>query len=137
MKGGGKPVLSKNGTEIDYADDAPVVPEVCPVIILEGSSFEMGYQYAQQLAHIFGRWILDKKAKRKFSDQAVDIIKKWEGQIAVYALEILDMCRGWVQGAADIGIEMSYYDVLEIWTGHMPPKTTYSKGVIFVIDHAV
>lgn len=119
------PVISKKGTEIDYADDAPVVPEICPVVILQGSSFEMGYQYAQQLVQIFGHWMLEKKAKRKFSDQAVGVIKKWEEQIAAYAPEILDMCRGWAQGAADMGIEMSYIDVLEIWTGHMPPKTTY------------
>lgn len=118
-------VVSKKGTEIDYADDAPVVPEVCPVIILRGSSFEMGYQYAQQLVQVFGPWILQKKAKRKFTDQAIEIIKKWEEHITVYAPEILDMCRGWAQGATDTGIEMSYLDVLEIWTGHMPPKTTY------------
>ncbi len=59
------PVLSKKGTEIDFAGDAPVVPEVCPVVILRGSSYEMGYQYAQQLVQIFGPWILEKKAQRK------------------------------------------------------------------------
>ena len=52
-------------------------------------------------------------------------IKKWENQLLEFAPEICDMCKGWAQGAADIGIEMSYLDVLEIWTGHMPPKKTY------------
>jgi hypothetical protein len=115
----------KRGTEIEYADDAPIVPEICPVVILQGSSYEMGYQYAQQLVQIFGSWILEKKAQRKFSDEAMSEIKKWEEQIAVHAPEILDMCRGWAQGATNAGIAMSYYDVVEIWTGHMPPKTTY------------
>ena len=120
-----KPVLSNKGTEIEYADDAPVVPETCPVVILQGSSYEMGYQYAQQLVQIFGPWILEKKAQRNFSDEALSEIRKWEQQLLEYTPEICDMCKGWAQGAADIGIEMSYLDVLEIWTGHMPPKQTY------------
>lgn len=119
------PEMSSKGTEITYAGDAPVVPEVCPLVILEGSSYEMGYQYAQQLVQIFGPWVLEKKAQRRFPDEAIAEIKKWEEQIARHAPEILEMCRGWGQGARDLGIDMSYTDVLEIWTGHMPPKTTY------------
>ncbi|HEX2945197.1 MAG TPA: hypothetical protein VHT96_04505 [Clostridia bacterium] len=119
------PVLSKKGAEIDYADDAPVVPEICPIVILQGSSYDMGYQYAQQLVQIFGPWILEKKSQRKFTDEAVSEIKKWEEQLNKHTPEILDMCRGWAQGATDLGIGMSYLDVVEIWTGHMPPKTTY------------
>lgn len=75
------PLLSKKGTEIDFANDAPVVPGICPVVILQGSSHEMGYQYAQQLVQIFGPWILEKKAQRKFSDEVVAVIRKWEEQI--------------------------------------------------------
>jgi hypothetical protein len=119
------PEISRNGTEIEFADGAPVVPEVCPVVILQGSSFEMGCQYARQIVQIFGPWVLQKKANRRYTEQALGIIKKWEEQIAAYAPEILDMCRGWQKGANDLGIEMSYLDVLEIWTGHMPPRTTY------------
>jgi hypothetical protein len=119
------PVLLRKGTEIDYADDAPVVPEICPVVILQGSSYEMGYQYAQQLVQIFDPWILEKKAQRKFSDEALGEIRKWEKQLLEFAPEICEICKGWAQGAADLGIEMSYIDVLEIWTGHMPPRKTY------------
>jgi hypothetical protein len=119
------PALSSQGTEITYADGAPIVPEVCPLVVLAGTSYEMGYQYAQQLVQIFGPWVLEKKAQRKFTGEAVAEIRKWEAQIQKYAPEILDMCKGWGQGARDLGIEMSYQDVLEIWTGHMPPKTTY------------
>jgi hypothetical protein len=119
------PELSNAGTEILFADGAPVVPEVCPVIVLKGSSYEMGYQYAQQLVHVFGSWMLERKAGRRFTDRAREIIGKWEEQIAAYAPEILDMCRGWAQGAKDLGIGMTYLDVLELWTGHMPPRTTY------------
>lgn len=119
------PALSSKGTEIEFAGEAPVVPPVCPIVILQGSSFEMGYQYAQQLVQIFGSWVLEKKAQRSFPDEALVEIKKWEEQIRIYAPEILEMCHGWSKGASDIGIEMSYLDVLEIWTGHMPPRTTY------------
>ena len=119
------PELASEGTEITYADGAPVVPEVCPLVILSGTSYEMGYQYARQLVQIFGPWVLEKKARRRFNEEAVLEIKKWEAQIEQYAPEILEMCKGWGQGARDMGIPMSYTDVLEIWTGHMPPKTSY------------
>jgi len=119
------PELSNEGTEITYADGVPVVPEVCPLVILKGTSYEMGYQYARQLVEIFGTWVLEKKAGRQFTEEAVSEIKKWEAQLGKYAPEILDLCKGWGQGARDMGIPMSYMDVLEIWTGHMPPKTTY------------
>ena len=45
--------LEDKGTEIIYADDVPLVPEITPVIILQGSDYEMGFQYAKQLIDIF------------------------------------------------------------------------------------
>jgi len=44
--------LCSNGTEILFAEGAPLVPEINPIVILQGSDFEMGYQYAQQLVQI-------------------------------------------------------------------------------------
>lgn len=35
------------------------------------------------------------------------------------------LCEGWAAGATDAGVSTSYMDVLEIWTGHRPPATTY------------
>ncbi len=122
-----KSVLSSNGTEILFADGVPLVPEINPVVILQGSDYEMGYQYAQQLVHIFGPWILELKAGRKFTGEERNVMRNWEEQIRYYAPEILGMIEGWVSGANDAGVPMSYEDVLEIWTGHLRPAGSYLR----------
>jgi len=117
--------LFSDGTEIIFADGVPLVPEINPVIILQGSDFEMGYQYAQQLIQIFGPWLMKRKAGRTFTEDEIVIMRKWEVQIEQFAPEILEMCRGWAAGATKAGVPMSYDDVLEIWTGHEPPAEDY------------
>ena len=109
--------------EIRFSDGVPLVPSICPIIILSGSDYEMGYQYAQQVIQIFGPWIFKDYSGRKFSKTELREIKKWEKPIKRYAPEILEMCRGWADGATQAGIPMSYYDVVELWTGHSPPAT--------------
>ncbi|MFX0061714.1 MAG: hypothetical protein ACFFC7_05965 [Candidatus Hermodarchaeota archaeon] len=120
-----KATITSNGTEISFADGVPLVPEVCPVVILKGSDYEMGYQYAQQLIQIFGSWILEQKANRNFSETQRNQIREWEKQIQDYAPEILDMCKGWGDGATEAGVPMSYNDVLELWTGRLAPANYY------------
>lgn len=117
--------LSSDGTEIILADGIPLVPEINPLVILQGSDFEMGYQYAQQVIQIFGPWLMKRKAGRTFTEEEINIIRKWETQIEQFAPEILEMCRGWAAGATKAGVPMSYDDVLEIWTGHEPPAEDY------------
>jgi hypothetical protein len=117
--------LSSDGTEITFADGVPLVPEINPVVILQGSDFEMGYQYAQQVIQIFGSWIMNRIAGRTFTEEEIRIIRKWEAQIRQIAPEILEMCRGWAAGATEYGVPMSYDDVLEIWTGHELPAEDY------------
>ncbi|MGZ9234157.1 MAG: hypothetical protein ACXW4E_01405 [Anaerolineales bacterium] len=119
-----KTILTDQGTEIQFAGDTPLVPEINPVIILKGSDFQMGYQYAQQLIQIFGAWILRRKTGKHFSAQELECIHQWEAQIRIYAPEILEMCKGWAAGAHDNGVTMSYEDVLDLWTGHKPPSKT-------------
>lgn len=117
--------LSYNGAEILCADGVPLVPEINPIVILQGSDFEMGYQYAQQVIQIFGAWLMERKAGRTFTEEEVGILREWEAQIRRHAPEILEMCRGWAAGATDSGVPMSYEDVLEIWTGHETPAEDY------------
>ena len=45
--------LDDMGTEIHFADGAPLVPSINPIVVLQGSDYDMGYQYAQQLIEIF------------------------------------------------------------------------------------
>ncbi len=119
------PDLSSAGTEIVFADGVPLVPEINPIVILKGSDYEMGYQYATQVIQIFGKWIFEGKAGRKFTGEYLGHIRQWENQIRQYAPEVLEMCRGWAAGATAAGVPMSYDDVLEIWTGHKPPESNY------------
>ncbi|UCE95791.1 MAG: hypothetical protein JSV51_08805 [Candidatus Bathyarchaeota archaeon] len=120
-----KTTITSEGTEIKFADGVPLIPEINPIVILEGSDHEMGYQYAQELIRIFGSWILGRKASRGFSNKQIGIMKQWKKQIEKYAPEILGLIEGWAQGATDAGVPMSYYDVLDLWTGHEPPLTAY------------
>jgi hypothetical protein len=117
--------LTDKGTEISFAGDTPLLPSISPVVILQGSDFEMGYQYAQQLVQIFGTWILARKAGRDFSEADRQVISNWEAQIQEHAPEMIDFCQGWAQGATDAGVPMQYLDVIELWTGHEPPQAGY------------
>jgi hypothetical protein len=116
--------LADCGTEILFAGDTPLVPEINPVVILKGSDYQMGYQYAQQLIQIFGPWILQRKAGKYFRAEELNCMHRWEEQIRKHAPEILEMCKGWAAGANDCGVAMSYEDVLDLWTGHKPPAET-------------
>jgi hypothetical protein len=113
--------ISANGTEMPFADGVPLVPEILPLVILQGSDFDMGYQYARQVIEIFGSWILERKAGKRFTDKDLACMRRWEEQVRQYAPEILEMCRGWAAGAADAGVPMRYEDALDLWTGHNPP----------------
>ena len=125
--------IASDGTEISFADGVPLVPEICPVILLQGTDFEMGYQYAQQLVQIFGPWILKQKAGRAFSQEQLGYLRKWEVEIRKYAPELLELCRGWAAGASAAGIPMTYEDVLDLWTGHNPPAKDYF-GIDLVLE---
>ena len=43
-------------TEVPYAGEVPLVPNVRPVIVLQGSDYDMGHQHAQQIVQIFGTY---------------------------------------------------------------------------------
>jgi hypothetical protein len=53
--------------EITFKDGVPLAPNVAPVIMLQVSDYDMGYQYAQQMNQIFGPWALER-LKRKFTN---------------------------------------------------------------------
>ena len=41
--------------EIPYAGEVPLTPNVRPVIVVSGTDYEMGYQWYQQIVHIYGK----------------------------------------------------------------------------------
>ena len=118
-------LVEDRGTEIKFADGVPMVPEITPVVILQGSDYEMGYQYAQQLVQIYGKWILERHAGKEFSARDREVLRTWEKQHAEHTPWLIDFCRGWADGASTLGISMSYDDVLDLWVGHKPPAKDY------------
>lgn len=115
------PIDSK-GTEINFAEDVPLIPEITPVIVIKGSDFEMGYQYAQQLVDVYGPWILEMRSGRKFSSRQLEELRKWEEQHRIHTPWLPEFVKGWAQGAVDKGVEMSYDDVMYLWVGDSPPS---------------
>jgi hypothetical protein len=117
------PVLSTKRSEILFYHQIPMHPEVMPVTFLQGSDYEMGYQYAQQVIRIYGTWIMERKAgtSSKFSPATRACLHEWENQMKKYTPELLVFCQGWAAGACENGVNMSYEDVLDLWTGHQPP----------------
>jgi len=98
-------------TEISYEDGVPLAPNIAPVIILCGSDYEMGYQYARQINQIFGPWALEK-VKRNFTGEEFTTLKAYHSQLEEYAPEFIEMFHGIVAGAAEAGVTLSYEEVL-------------------------
>jgi hypothetical protein len=136
VQGSDQPVVAafdaltpRAGTEIEYAGEVPVLPQSNPVVILQGSDYEMGYQYAYQVIAIFGQWIFMHKAGRTFALDENEVHRNYEAQMRVHTPELIDFIRGWADGASANGVDMSYEDVLDIWAGHSKPTSFYhAKG---------
>jgi len=130
-EGNNKPVkytaskLENMGTEITFADGVPLVPEITPIIILQGSDYEMGFQYAKQLIEVFGPWILQRKTGKHFSESDLKILIQWEEQHKKYTPWLIDFCKGWSDSARESGIGMSYHEVLDLWVGQRAPAKDY------------
>jgi hypothetical protein len=97
--------------EITCEDGVPLAPNVAPVILLHGSDYEMGYQYALQIHQIFGLWALEK-LKRKFSQADTVTLKAYHGLLEKCVPECIDIFRGIAAGAADAGVPLSFEEVL-------------------------
>ncbi len=108
--------------EISFKDGVPLAPNVAPVIILQGSDYDMGYQYARQLNQIFGPWALEK-LKRKFTKSEAAILKAYHGEVEKYAPEFIDIFKGMAAGATEASIALSYDELLadNCMSFHIPP----------------
>jgi hypothetical protein len=119
----------KDGTEIEFAGEVPILPRSNPVVILQGTDYEMGYQYAQQVVQIFGQWIFEHKIGRTFTESEDEVHRNYEAQMRAHTPELIDFMRGWAEGATASGVAMQYEEVLDIWAGHSKPTSFYqSKG---------
>ncbi len=112
-------------SEIVFSEGVPLVPDITPIVILQGSSYQMGYQYAEQLVTIYGEWILERHTHTVFTDEQLADLKKWEDIHRSHTPEIIDFVQGWVAFSIQKGIVLSYEQVLNLWVGHQPPASSY------------
>ncbi|MDD5702389.1 MAG: hypothetical protein PHU23_10120 [Dehalococcoidales bacterium] len=97
--------------EIEFSNGVPLVPNVCPVILLSGSDYDMGYQYTQQLCQIFGSWILEKQQRQLAGNEITDL-KAYQSHLEKHTPEFMDIFRGMAAAAADAGIPVTFDEVL-------------------------
>jgi hypothetical protein len=97
--------------EIEFVNGVPIFPWARPVVILKGSDFEMGYQYARQLAQIFGAWILEL-VNCDLSVRQLKALKGYEWYIKKQAPEMIGFFKGMTEGAKKVGVALSYEQVL-------------------------
>lgn len=110
-------------------DDMP--PSILPVVILEGSDYEMGFQYGLQAAAYIDKTRESKwaSALQRFSrDEVIKGLKANQYYIKKYTPEWIDFMKGMADGTAAAGRPVSYTDVLlmnctlpDPETSHYPP----------------
>ena len=108
-------------------------PSVMPVVILEGSDYDMGYQYGQQAGQYIEKRVVIEwgtYARNGWSrDEVISELKACQYYIKMYAPEQIEMMQGIADGATDAGYNVSYTDVLLLnstWAvRRQPPTATY------------
>ncbi|KPK74359.1 MAG: hypothetical protein AMJ79_14380 [Phycisphaerae bacterium SM23_30] len=118
------------GARVEEKEVLP--PGILPVVILQGSDYQMGFQYGQQA----GAYIEKNKeaawaqALESFDRaEVIRTLKANQHYIYEYTPELIDQLRGMADGATAAGYEMSYTDVLLLNCTLPNPKTsTYPAG---------
>jgi len=116
-----KPRITGIEPEITFAGDVPLIPNIRPTILLNGSDYKMGYQLYSQLKDIFGKWILEDMVgdytKSEFTKKEQAALQTYEWYIKEYTPEMINFIKGMVVAAEDIGVQVSYEQVLATFTG--------------------
>ncbi|WP_157074494.1 hypothetical protein [Janibacter corallicola] len=116
------PAIRRQDAEVATTTDGiPLVPTICPVVVLAGSNREMGRQYARQVIDIYGTWIFERLTERTVDPDTEGILSEWEQQLSKHAPEILDFAEGWAEGAMGRGVPMTREQAIAVWTGYRPP----------------
>ncbi|MFC1782881.1 C45 family autoproteolytic acyltransferase/hydrolase [Planctomycetota bacterium] len=124
-----KPMLAQVSTD---STEEVLPPGILPVVILQGSDYEMGYQYGQQA----GGYI-EKNKEAAWAQglesfdraEVISTLKANQHFIKEYTPELIDQLRGMADGATAAGYEMSYTDILLLnCTLPNPETSTYPVG---------
>jgi hypothetical protein len=112
------------GPEIPYAGEVPLVPNVRPVIVLQGNDYQMGRQHAAQLLQIFGSYHLAGAAAARHPDAQRKKFKKSESYIKEYTPWAVAYMKGMTDECVDAGISMTYENMLAYFTAttDAPPR---------------
>ena len=117
--------------EVPYDGEVPLVPSVRPVIVLQGTDYEMGYQHAKQLIQIFGKYYLEGAAKAKWSESSLAVIRKSDTYIQKHTPWAVEHLKGMTAGCVEEGIPMTYIQMLAqfVSTGESPlPEPAECSG---------
>jgi hypothetical protein len=113
-----RPALApRRRREIVWAEGVPLTPTICPVVVLTGSSFQMGAQYAEQIVEIYGAWILVRPSHQIVSRSMKATVARWREPLESHAPEVIDFARGWAAGARRAGVRLSFLQALMFFTG--------------------
>jgi hypothetical protein len=100
----------------------PLPPTVIPVIILKGSDYDMGHQYAQQVIALFGPWFFQKTpgVYEPFTDTQIKALKAYQRNFRENFPEMIDYIKGMADGATAAGVPMTYTEAMARTTGTKP-----------------
>jgi len=122
--------VAQGQPEIPYAGDAPITPNVRPVIVVTGTDYDMGFQWYKQLVQIYGKQPLLERADREFSKDELEALKAWDYHIKKHVPYMTDLLKGMVAAAKEEGIPLTYEEMLAKWCGHaylIPPVKAKEK----------
>jgi hypothetical protein len=107
-------------------------PSILPIVILQGSDYEMGRQYGTQTASYLGKTREGKWAAALQRFSRAEVLKALRANqhfIKTYTPEWIEYMRGIADGATAAGYPMTYTDILLMNCTLPDPKTsTYPPG---------
>lgn len=112
--------------------DRPLPPSIMPVIILQGTNYEMGRQYGEQAAELIAArknlcWARGFELF-KTRDAVLAEIRVYEYLIKQHTPKLIDIMHGMVEGVKSAGYDLSYLDILIInirWALVLRPGAVY------------
>jgi hypothetical protein len=110
--------------EVQMLESVPLVPTICPIVVLEGSWRNMGRQYVQQVCDVYGAWIFDALAAWEPTSEEQSQIERWTEELYRYTPDIIDFAAGMADGCAQAGVPLSRLQSLRMWTGSEAPSAT-------------
>ena len=108
--------------EIQRFGTAPIVPSICPVVLLTGTWREMGSQYIEQCVEIFGPFVFERPARREFTAEQKREVEAWSEALLRHAPSVFEFALGMADARAGMTRPLSTLQALALWTGWEAPR---------------